>query len=421
VVNRRPAILFTLLAAATLALLAWPLTPSKTPRTSGPLASAFYVWQRHWDAPVRDAVRSIPPSVDGLAPLCAEITWPSDPTPAVAWPDLDPAALRATHRPISAVLRIARRTPTVSSQSEICRIAREVLARLRAGNIAPAELQIDFDCAESQLPGYRAWLAALRTAVAPLPVRPTVLPSWLARPEFAALARECGAYILQVHATTRPKLDALETALCETADARRWVEQAARLGVPFRVALPTYTYRVAFAPDGRLLDIEAEGAPRAWPAATLFRAFRPDPAQVAALIHDWTRDRPAALTGLLWYRLPVATDTQNWRWPTLAAVLQGRAPQAVLRVEKSGASPIDLALLNAGESDAAFPSRIVVKSAAPIEAADGIGGYRAEIAGREVTFLRAAELAPARLSPGTRLPLGWLRAAPDPQIEIITP
>ena len=392
-----------------------------TPRTAGPLHSQFYVWQRVWDGAVRDAVRTAPEAVAGLAPLCAEITWDAQGKGTAAWPTLAFGALRDAARPVSAVLRFGLREPSMKAVDDIRAVAIEVLARLRAARIEPVELQVDFDSAESQLRGYRAWLAALRAAVAPLPVRPTVLPSWLGRGEFSALARECGAYVLQVHATGKPRVDSPETALCDAANARRWVEQAGRLGVPFRVALPTYTYRIAFTADGKLLATEAEGATHAWPEGTVLRAFRPNAADLAALVGEWTKDRPASLTGLLWYRLPVSTDAQNWRWPTLAAVMQGRPPRHELRVEKSGASPTDLVLINAGEDEAPLPARVIATAAGGIESADGVGGYRAEWSEKQVIFHRAESLAPARLAPGARHPVGWLRAGAELQIQTQSP
>jgi hypothetical protein len=402
------------LLVAAVAALAFAALKSRDARTaSGPLTSACYVWQRSWDDAVKDAVASAPAAVGGFAPLCAEITWGGNGNAVTAWPTLDANALKKSGRPTSAVLRVSARSPTPEGDAQICRIAAEVLRRLRASGIDPTELQVDFDCAKTQLRGYRKSLEALRRTVGPLPVIPTALPSWLTSSEFAALAKESGAYILQVHATRRPSVDAPETALCEVDDARKWVEQAGRLGAPFRVALPTYAYRVAFAPNGRFLGIEAEGAPHVWPAEAILRIFRPDPVQVAALVHDWKIERPANLTGLLWYRLPVSTDTQNWRWPTLAAVLQGRAPRAELRVEKTGNSPTDLVLVNSGEADAPLPRRVVVTSAKAIQAADGIGGYRADISGSDVIFERAEELASTRIPPGSRRPMGWLRSGGD--------
>jgi hypothetical protein len=248
-----------------------------------------------------------------------------------------------------------------------------------------------------------------------------VLPSWLGRREFARLARESGGFILQVHATEKPTLHAAETALCEASSARRWVEKAGGLGVPFRVALPTYTYRMAFSPDGALLGIEAEGEPRIWPQGSVLRAFRPDAARLAALVEEWTRDRPAAMGGVLWYRLPVASDTLNWRWPTLSAVMRGRAPKHSLRLEQSGQQPADIRLINNGEADEPLPRRILAKCMGGIEAADGIGGYRTESEKDMVSFLRADELQPARLRPGERHAVGWIRAAGAIELSVEKP
>ena len=155
-----------------------------------------------------------------------------------------------------------------------------------------------------------------------------------------------------------------------------------------------------------------------WPAGAVVRAFRPDAAQLAALVNGWSKDRPASLTGVLWYRLPVATDTLNWRWPTLAAVTAGRAPRRALRVEKSGASPVDIELVNEGDADEPLPAEVVVTSGETGAAADGVGGYRAETRGREVVFHRSSELEPARLAPGARHPLGWLRVASEIEIHV---
>ena len=369
------------------------------------------MWQRVWDKATKAAVAGVPETVAELAPSCVEITWRANGETSVAWPSVDFETLRASRRPVNAVMRVGPRQPTREAQTAVCAIAIQMLERLRQGGVKPVELQVDFDCAERNLGGYRPWLAALRTAAQPVPVRPTCLPAWLGHRDFAALARESGAFILQVHATEKPTSHAAGTALCEASNARRWVEQAGRLGVPFRVALPTYTYRVAFAADGTLLGIEAEGEPRLWPRGTLLRAFRPDAAQMAALVKEWKHDRPAGLTGLLWYRLPVASDTMNWRWPTLAAVMQGREPVHALRLEQSHTQPADIRLINDGEAEEPLPRRIFAKCTGGIEAADGIGGYRMEPASDGVSFVRSDEMLSARLRPGEQHAAGWIRAA----------
>lgn len=406
------------LCCAVVGGLFWKTQSGGGERAAGPLGCSVYVWQRVWNAPVSAAVKGAPQWVGGLAPLGAEVTWRRDGAPEVAWPHVDFPALRLAGRSTSAVLRVGPRTPTPELATPLCGIAREVLARFRDGGVPPAELQVDFDCAESQLDGYRMWLGALREAVVPVAVRPTVLPSWLDHPMFAALARESGGYVLQVHATERPRMDAPETALCEAARARAWVERAGRIGVPFRVALPTYTYVVGFAPNGKRLGIVAEGEARMWPPGTVVRAFRPDSTELAGLVAGWLKDRPACLTGVLWYRLPVATDTLNWRWPTLTAVAAGRAPRSELRIEKSSGLPVDLTLVNVGDAEMALPVEIVAVSGENGVVADGVGGYRAETHGCEVVFQCAPELAALRLAPGARHPLGWMRTSSGIEIHV---
>lgn len=408
IVRMRFRLWFPVLAACGLAGFLF-MAHEPGPRQSGRLDHAFYVWQRAWTADVSEAVAGAPSSAKGLAPLAAEVSW-REGRAEVTRPAVDFAALRKSAREVSAVLRIGPCKP--GSADEVCKVAGEVVSHFRAELPKLAELQVDFDCATSQLAGYRAWLAALRSVVAPLPVRPTVLPSWLGAPEFPALARESGGYILQVHATERPKIDAPETALCDVEQAREWVERAGRIGVPFRAALPTYTYVVAFAPDRKVLGITAEGEARLWPPGTVTRAFRPDAAQFAALIASWEKDRPAALSSVLWYRFPVAADTLNWRWPTLNAVLAGRAPRRELRVEKT--SPVDITIFNAGESEEPVPKSLVTHG----EDADGAGGYRAEINNGEIVFERSPELAVVRIAPGARYPVGWVRSENENNVYV---
>lgn len=62
-----------------------------------------------------------------------------------------------------------------------------MLAAARNGGLEPAELQIDFDCAEGKLAGYRRWLAALRPAASRTPLVHGVA-GVLDRDDFVALA-----------------------------------------------------------------------------------------------------------------------------------------------------------------------------------------------------------------------------------------
>jgi hypothetical protein len=91
--------------------------------------------------------------------------------------------------------------------------------------------------------------------------------------------------------------------------ADRWIEQAAALKKPFRLALPTYNYPL--------------GSQR----------IEADPEVLAQQVAGWKKRHPIEMKGILWFRLPVLRDTGTWALPTLLAVQEGRVPEARLEVE----------------------------------------------------------------------------------------
>jgi hypothetical protein len=143
---------------------------------------------------------------------------------------------------------------------------------------------------------------------------------------------------------------------------------------------------------------------------------------MAGLIRGWTRDRPAELAGVIWFRLPVAGERLNWPWPTLRAVMAGRAPQPAVRLLQREPEPglIDIDLLNAGEAAIPWPAtvRIRWRGGAPI-AADGLAVYR-------VVPVREGEIhlegsGSGLLRPGERRPIAWLRFAARTEVQVDVP
>jgi hypothetical protein len=360
----------------------------------------------------------------GFAVLAAEIDVRGR-EPKIIRPNVGFAALKSSGRPIALAIRVDPFAGPFREHDRVAeaivKLARDEVARARSHDLKIDELQIDFDCAEAKLDGYRVWLKTFREAVQPLPVVPTVLPSWLGRAEFSKLARESGRYVLQVHCVAPPRQIAYTERLTDPARAAEWIEQAGRLGVPFRVALPTYTYLVAFDAEGKVRGVSAEGPSAQWPADARVVRWEADPAELAQLIARWTRSRPVAMTGVVWYRLPVASDVLNWRWPTLAAVMQGRAPVSRLRVTASDAQPSEIALSNEGERDEPLPESIEVRwDGTRLVAADALAGYRIERAADEagLIFIRTAEVELSRLPPGARRSIGWIRCEDSSLIRI---
>jgi hypothetical protein len=379
-----------------------------------------YVWQRNWTQEVVSAVKRSQETLDGFTVLAGEIGW-RDGKPVFKKINVDFEALKKCRRPVGLALRIGAFSGPFAADDSVAQkildIVKSILSGAEASGVVVRELQIDFDCAESKLDGYRIWLNAIRAATRPVPVRITALPSWLKRVEFKALATEAGAYVLQVHSVESPQGSGIR--LCQPERAREWVAAAGSLGIPFRVALPTYACLVAFDTQGQLLGVSSEGPLPAWPPDARVCDSRADAGEMAELVQQWTAERPRCMTGIIWYRLPVESDTLNWRWKTLTAVIQGRVPKSAMRVEVTGTTPTDLTLVNDGEADGRFPASVEVRwETGKLAAGDAVGGYAFERQAPDgVCFRASPELARERLSPGGRHVIGWLRLEPSGEIH----
>ncbi|HTQ79599.1 MAG TPA: DUF3142 domain-containing protein [Thermoanaerobaculia bacterium] len=413
------AFVLALLTISEIVWLRWHLEA----RASGPLPQEAYVWQRRWTPRVDEAVARAA-GLANLVVLAAEADPGSDP-PQVARVAVDWAQLVASRPGAGLALRIlpfpGRFADRPQVRETLAALAAELATTARARGLSPSEIQLDYDCAETKLDDYRDLILAVRRAVAPLKVTLTALPSWLPhRRAFADLAAAADGYVLQVHSLAPPARPGDAALLCDPAAARQAVEAAARFHRPFRVALPTYGYLTAFRPDGSPLGLTAEGPASAWPAGTFLSAAASDASAMAGLVRLWTRDRPAELAGLLWFRLPASSDHRNWSWETFQAVVSGNLPpvhgeaRAVASVTEPGL--VDLALANPSASEASPPPKVRIRwRNTKLLAADGLAGYQARSVGTEELWLERSLASPGRrLSPGERRPVGWLRfAAPS--------
>lgn len=387
---------------------------------STPLPQRAYVWQREWTPATAAAVRAAAPRLDGLITLGADLAWVDGRLrvlrPAVDWP-----ALREAGQPVGIALRI---DPSAAPRAEdgerirrFAETARALVAEAGLHGVACAEFQVDFDCPDRKLAQYRPWLRTIRDAVRPVRFVITALPAWLHEREFAALTAEVDGYVLQVHSV--PTRAAGErAALCDPARAARWVAQAAKLGRPFAVALPTYSALVGYDPGGRRLGMALDSVQPSWPAGTRVVEVSPDPDELARLVAGWRTAHPATMTGLIWYRLPVQDGTRNWRWPTLAAVMEGRSPARRLEILTAGENPVDLSLSNPGEAEEALELSVRVRWEGPAPlAVEALRGWSVTQTAQEARFVRAAVSVP-RLLPGSQRVIGWLRFDHPPALHV---
>jgi Protein of unknown function (DUF3142) len=398
------------------------LTVSFSLAASG-LPQEVYVWQRAWTEPVRRSVAEHGEVFERIVVLKAEVTWQGSKPQLVQIP-VDYPSLVQIRRPVGLALRIGPYSGAFSRTNAaitfLTDLSEKLVIEAREAGVSPSELQLDFDCASSKLDGYRAWVEAIRTRVAPVPVVITVLPAWLDQPAFKPLVQAADGFVLQVHSLERPRSVDAAFTLCDPANARRAVAKAAQIGVPFRVALPTYGYTMAFDSKGRFVGLSAEGSAKSWPAGSQSKEARADPLQISQLVQEWSSNTPPALKAILWYRLPIQGDTLNWRWPTLSAILQSRTPRKSVRVESHRVEPglIEIGLVNDGELD--ISSRLAVKtrwSGARLVAGDGLHGF--EVADRGVSSARFETGARSyRLPAGEQQVIGWLRLGEDREVQI---
>jgi hypothetical protein len=410
------------------AILRWTiLSASANPatRVSGPLPQHVYLWQRTWNEAVRDAVLQHATNFTELAALAAEVTWRSG-SPQAVRVSLDYELLRQATAPLGLVLRIGPFNGPFQADDRRARwlgdFSKELIQEAASNQTHIVELQIDFDCAESKLDGFGVWLEAIRSRLAPLPVVITALPSWLKQPSFKRLIDKADGYVLQVHSLSRPSSIQAPFSLCDPQLALQAVELADRLGKPFRVALPTYGYLLAFDSQGRFAGLSAEGPAKNWPSDFKMRELRADPLAMATLVQRWTTGRSRSLNGIIWYRLPVAGERFNWPWATLAEVMNGKAPHTSAKVEIREPQPglVEADLINTGQTDFNQPVRVVLHwKDARLLASDGLQGIEVTEAGsNRIVFVNTPEF--ARLPPGERRTLGWIRLDQKAEVTIET-
>ena len=379
------------------------------PTVSGPLPQRGYLWQRDWTAAVNGAVFEAQKRMDGVILLGAEISWTAG-KPEVIKTNINWRMLGSHGASYGIALRIAPYPgpipPDDTTAQFIVRVARSLIDLATSHGVALSEFQIDFDCPQKNLRGYRGWLHSVREAIHPLRFVITTLPAWLDDPELVPLVREADGYVLQVHSVRNSTVNG-RANLCDTQSARAWVRKAARIGLPFSVALPTYRCSAGYDATGKLLSVAMDSVEPAWPPGTRVLEFATNVDEMAMLVNEWQRARPPQLREIIWYRLPVATDVRNWRWTTLSAVMSGRKPLHRLEVLQQGENPIDLSIVNTGEADEELDSAVTaIWNGAATMTADALTGWTVDITHGRAVFRNTTQM---RLSPSGKRQIGWLR------------
>jgi hypothetical protein len=357
------------------------------------------------------AVQEAGKHMDGIVIIGAEILWNGS-TPETIRANIDWPTLKNAGKPIALALRVAPYPGPFSKDDStikyITGVATSLLTSATGHGLTVSEFQIDFDCAQKKLSGYSLWVEAMRTAVRPTRFVITALPAWLNEPAFVPLVQLADSYVLQVHSVPVSSGTG-QSFLLDTDLARQWTKTAAKLGIPFSVALPTYRCLAGYDATGKLLGVAMDSVDLAWPPGTRTIEFSTNSDDTATLVKEWLSARSAELKEVIWYRIPVATDQRNWRWPTLTAIMAGRRPVHSLQAVQRGDNPVDLSIKNMGEADKQIGAKFTVTwTGASIVALDALPGWTVA-AGMEHAVFTRVEKIPLELPPGSERSIGWLR------------
>jgi hypothetical protein len=357
------------------------------------------------------AVQEAGKHMDGIVIIGAEILWNGS-TPETIRANSDWPTLKNAGKPIALALRVAPYPGPFSKDDStikyITGVATSLLTSATAHGLTVSEFQLDFDCAQKKLSGYSLWVEAVRSAVRPTRFVITALPAWLNEPAFVPLVQLADSYVLQVHSVPISS-GAGQSFLLDTDLARQWTKAAAKLGIPFSVALPTYRCLAGYDTTGKLLGVAMDSVDLAWPPGTRTIEFSTNSDDTATLVKEWLSARPAELKEVIWYRIPVATDQRNWRWPTLTAIMAGRKPTHSLQAVQRGDNPVDVSIKNMGEADKQIGAKLTVTwTGASIVALDALPGWTVAASIEHAVFTRVEKI-PLELPPGGERSIGWLR------------
>lgn len=388
---------------------------SRSTAPAARLTREIYVWQRRSPEGLDAALQEAAPLLDRVHFLAAEVSGKNGRLEVLRVPV--PTGLPTSHG-IGIVIRLQGSAATGGWPAG----KRQELVSLATSLLRPdiEEVQIDYDCPQSRLGEYAELVRLLREACPGRRFAITGLPSWLEAKDFSALARAAGAWVLQVHSLGLPRQPGEPVVLCDPAAARRAAEKAGALGVPFRIALPTYGCEVCFDAAGKVLDVISEDRTTPPPGTARISRGLADAAALSDLVREWIAGPPAHATGIIWYRLPLPSDRRNWRAITWRQVSQGLPVKPGLTVtavpDAGGSFPI--VLENRGEADAPLTG----VSIAGEGAGDGLAGFTTDWTAQGLTLRPGAALWPW-LPPGEILTIGWFRSnnGKPPRVSLLPP
>lgn len=362
------------------------------------LQTDMYIWQRVWTPEVAKSAEHFAPYVSEWHLLVAEIDDKKNAQVFITKP-----LQASTFRKLVAVIRINGQYALDDSTEVIQTIEKWLATQSPHRWMA---LEIDYDCATSQLSRYSAFLKELKTQL-PMGIKlyVTALPDWMRSPELGSLLSATDRSILQVHSVLDPKRGLFDVSLAEA-----WITKYAKIAPgPFDVAVPDYGSRVVWDKTGHLENIVSEQGEGLIGAEQ--SELEAQPNDVALLLSKLQQRHPVSLETIVWFRMPLDGDRRIWSAATLDVVIRHEPLQVhfqfILSEDSAGAQRIQL--VNDGNVDALPPVTIHLPNC---QAADGIGGYVVMHASNSLLLRRTIA---RMIRVGETVPVGWTRCIQKPE------
>ena len=295
--------------------------------------SAFYVWQRLWTPAVCQAVAA---EKGPLYILAAELD-----KKGVVSVSFNREACRSAER-VTPVFRIHSNW---INRADLIPTILKAFAKLPSKTTA---LQLDLDCPESKLSKYHSIVKKLKKQLPPnLELSITALPCHLNNRAFEKLITELDYYVLQIHGISIPKNYKDKCQLVDFTVSEQALRKAFLLNSPFKLALPTYGYRLQFSKaDNSFIRLSAEN-----------RVQKNDQVQEKIITTDLslltqfltkTRNKNSNYRGIIWFRLPTTADELTISRSAISTLASGHEPnqELALVIEKSSDGRVDVFIRN---------------------------------------------------------------------------
>lgn len=370
---------------------------SCTPQASSGFSQHIYIWQRVWNSDHRQALAQSKADFSVLRVLALQ-HHQTKVGPVWTQAKVDLALLAADGRAVHLVVRLdgqLKHLPKAVLQQKLLAL----LHLWQQQGVKVTQLELDYDCASSQLSAYANWINELRQVLPQtLALSITVLPDWLGKPGWPELQQQVDQLTLQVHSVISP-----EQGLFQGELAKEWTKQlAAQTQKPFYIAVPSYHSALLKQEQGWQVESEQPLQSQSkrqelWLDALAVQGF-----SLWLKQQDWP-----LLQGLAWFRLPLPSDKRSWSYSQLQAVSSGKTLTADLKLSLQGEAPqFDVVAENHGFVAAPLPPQINL-SGGHCKAADAVSGYKLNFSKDKNQLQFVLTEAEAMLQPRQRLVLGW--------------